>query len=444
MATKDTQPTKTGQPRAKSWLQRGLASLVIYAVAFSAPFMLENASEIGDLLPAFARRLMDSGAWYQIMTSAGPRHVLPRYTALVALDPKTLPPSLLLNVCAEERELIARLIRKVDRAQPSMIVLDFVFLKESCDPPQTGRDSGTEHVTQALQEVAGRRPVIIGQEVTIENEELVTKPSIPLDQKAGIESALVTYNKDLRKVPLMWDVRSPGAGSSSDSMDTLAYKTARLYRAAFPDQGKALKDLSDSGRHPYTNFIPENKFAEADAFALLCDPQQHSGREWRSCTDAEGDATASGKLKGHIAVVGWRAGDLHHTIIGDMPGFVIHANYIEALLDEHYLKTIDFRWQLFLSALWFLCMDIPFWIREHETARPFATALLVWIASALLVYYVAVVNLGFYSGLLVPSLAALAIRSTYRWHETREKDGITWLSRWVSQLRKRYSWLHRQ
>jgi len=113
-------------------------------------------------------------------------------------------------------------------------------------------------------------------------------------------------------------------------------------------------------------------------------------------------------------VAGWPTGDLHHTVLRDMPGFVIHANYIEALLDEHYLKTIGFRWQLPMSALWCLLMDIPFWVIEKGTARPLAIALMVWTFITLPVYYVAVVTLGYFTALPAPSLAALIIRSGFR------------------------------
>jgi hypothetical protein len=431
------------EPIRRPRLIRYLSVLAIYLIAFLILYILETAGEIGKLAPTFVRQLWDSSAWYQKIASASPRHVISRYTTLLSLDTKTLPASLLRNVCDEERELLSRLINKTAAAHPSMIVLDFVFLADSCDTSKTGPGSGTADLIAALEKTAQDIPVIVGQEATIDADgELAPQPLVALGK--NIRTGLVILNEDIRKVPLQWQ-----------RICTIAFQAARLYRAASeadslgeilpegqdltaksrvqscpgepspvssgqtsPDALELLDNLAH-GSQPYTSFIAEDSFPKVDAMSVLCDAA-HRSEKWQACGEKEGERGELERLRGRIVVVGWEQGDVHHTILGPMPGFVIHANYIESLLDEHYLKAISIWWQLAISAVWFLLMEIPFWRIETGTAKPLAIALVVWIFVSILVYYVAVVNWGYYTALFAPSLIALLLRSTHRWLESRK------------------------
>jgi len=151
---------------------------------------------------------------------------------------------------------------------------------------------------------------------------------------------------------------------------------------------------------------------------LMCNVEHAAAQAWKSCADTEGDAAERDKLRGKIAVVGWQQDDVWDTVAGEMPGYIVNANYIEALLDHHYLKPVPLSWQFALSIVWFLLIELPFWpVWQLAKNTALLISLLIWLAVAFSVYYFAVVLAGYFTVLFVPSLVALLIRFIQHWYE---------------------------
>jgi CHASE2 domain-containing sensor protein len=410
----------------KRWVTRtALTAIGTYVLVFSIPLVLENAAEIAEHVPALEPVLKSGARLYQKIATASPRPVMSRFTALVKLSTDTLPANILRNACDGQREFLSRLLPRIAAARPSMIVLDFAFAAESCDQQQTTDPTGgTRHLVERLEEVAEQSPIVIGQ-VLEKGEDRVIKPSISIPESPRITYGLLVFNRDTRKVPLSWHVYRSRAEAEDDATEpkrvpTLALQAAVVYRSTFPDGGKQLAQLVETRQHPFTGFMPEEAFTSVQPLRLMCNAEHAAAQAWKSCADTEGDAAERDKLRGKIAVVGWQQDDEWDTVAGEMPGYIVNANYIEALLDDHYLKPVAFWWQLALSIVWVLLIELPFhphWQLAKNTAL--LISLLIWLAVAFSVYYFAVVLAGYFTVLFVPSLVALLIRFIQHWYEDR-------------------------
>jgi hypothetical protein len=201
----------------------------------------------------------------------------------------------------------------------------------------------------------------------------------------------------------------------------LAFAAAKSYRAPFPNGVGSLTALNDEGRHPLTTLLSMGKFIQIEA-SKLCRDKKTSDF---SC-DGGVPSEVRRKLNGKIVLLGWEdnPGDIFITPAGRLPGVFLQANFIESLLDSRYLRVPSTRWQIGLSAFWFLFIELSFVIYRDATEKALAGAIIVFIVGAFLFYYIAVVNLGFYLALLPPSFVAVLLRCWYKLSEHKQ-DGAS-------------------
>ncbi len=108
-----------------------------------------------------------------------------------------------------------------------------------------------------------------------------------------------------------------------------------------------------------------------------------------------------------------------------MPGFVLHANYVEALLDARAFRPLPFWVTCLLSVIWLLLVELPFWLLRLPLLRSILFSFGISVVVVFLARYVALVNFGLYISLLAPSAFLLAISFLHffaRRYEKRE-DG---------------------
>jgi hypothetical protein len=193
---------------------------------------------------------------------------------------------------------------------------------------------------------------------------------------------------------------------------SLALTVAEVYRSTFPDGDRRLEDLQESREHPYTALLRERQFAIVPSIRVMCDPAHVAARDWRACAPVEGDSQARAKLQGRVVVLGFSddRGDIWPTTVGNLPGYALHANYIESLLDARSYRALGLAARLGLSFAWFALVELPFWWQGVTTGRALLFSALISIIVLLLMNYVALVSFGVYVGLFAPSLLLVAAR----------------------------------
>jgi hypothetical protein len=419
------------------WLPRKVGLVLLYCLVIAVPFFLENAGELPGFLSLRLRdKIQTIGEWYQ-RWSYGPRTQQARYTAVVTLNTHDFP---VLSEACRQRALVSRLVPILVQAGAGEVVLDLAFTRTIC------QDNKNEHATADLEAVLEKTstevPIVLGQASQsvarltdeeqkkrllaqgLQADDLVAKPLIELplhDRRYQISTGLICMNLDPRKVPLSWNAYvDDGRLSRLPSGDTLSYTAAWVYRSSFPDGTNELEAMKEASRHPLTSLLPTSKFIRVKASALMCkDPSNSS---FQPCIGGP-PVNAGRQLRGKIVVLGWEDNDrdLVETPVGIVAGVFVQANYIESLLDSRCLRVISMSLQVLLSALWFGFIELSFLIHRESVEKALAGAVLVFIVGALLFYYVAVVNFGFYLALLPPSFLAILARCWYKWSE-RDKS----------------------
>jgi hypothetical protein len=171
--------------------------------------------------------------------------------------------------------------------------------------------------------------------------------------------------------------------------------------------------LKANGQHPFISFINPDDLSRADALSVVCASPLRLKEEIESryqvhCTEhPPGDA----ELRGRVVVVGEDvAGRDRHTLFGrDVSGVYLQANYIEALLDGRYLRSIGAGMEFTILALWLVLLYVVFWI-QPEVAL--GLSLLVGLMVRYLVIQLVQVK-GVYPQIWVQELGALALVLKY-------------------------------
>jgi len=442
LATTTGSGTVVTQKTGRSRLRRTVFRIVIVA-AVLFPFLLENLPELVERYPlGFVGEILgNTGALYQRLVTLSPQPLESRYVAVLSLDEKSRLGYLLHDACGM-RKYVAKLLPALIRTSPSVLVLDISFWRDNCSSGGEP-DAINKNLIRVINSTAASVPVLVAQtgqstddfrdedverlrKAGLSASELVVKPAllpIPrtidghLDNRGPVYFGLTKFDNDLRKIPVEWLAFPSEQEVRPDNLQivpSLAFEAAILYRATFPDRGARLRELANFGRHPYTSFLRAKQFTvvSADSFCGTSTDLGDCNPDARSETFRD--------LRSRIIFVGGNS-DLQSTVVGKMPGVLIHANYVESLLDGRYLKPVSYGWQLLLACCWFAAVQAPFLLRRNRPKLGLGSAvafsLLIWIAIAIFIYYFAVINLGFYLSLFVPSLIAIIARACDIWAE---------------------------
>jgi hypothetical protein len=406
-------------------------AFAFYVVGFLVPFGLENSGDLAQHLPEqWEDRLATIANVYQ-KWSAGPRGIEPRYTSLVTLSEAEFPAHT--GPC-EQRRLLNSLLPKVLDAAPALLVFDLAFRLRSCPPEPNSKQNITADFLKSIAGAAARTPIVLGQSsddlrsvsdarrrsllaAGVHPNGLILRSIITPPAEPDLQVGLLRLNRDFRRVPLEWPAYSvndqTGTVEYLGMQPGLALTASRIARGPFPDGSESIDNFVNGTVHPYTTLIPESKFIKIDAAYLLCDTEFSRQR----CTPQLQEMVRA-RVRGKIAILGWidDRTDVYNTAVGRVPGMVLHANYIESLLDGRLLHAIPLLWQLMISLIWFAAVEWPFHVWEQHLERAYLVALLVFVVVAFFLYYFVVVNIGWYLALLPPSFIALTLRVWYQWH----------------------------
>jgi len=202
---------------------------------------------------------------------------------------------------------------------------------------------------------------------------------------------------DLREVPLVTRTVDPEGRSMSVALATAtAYEEAiqRLPRTA---DKKRIRSAIAHDENVFASFIQESEFQKIPIQEL-----------------AEGARSALEKCRGRIIIIGGNfREDLGHgtwvdsyeTPVGEMRGMYLHANYIEALLDDRYQSEVP----LGIGLTFDIVAGAWLYIRFHKAKTRIERARLLIIPGFLLLgSYVVFANLNLYLDFILPLGACFA------------------------------------
>lgn len=399
-----TQPERR-ETAPKKFDRRELVRRVIF---FAAVFLMACALTLGfdwwvnrsiaESTGVGQAALTFSGLYQKIV--AAPRNPIPRYTVVVEIDPERDPGSVsMLNLC-HQRQMMAVLIRRIAAAAPSVIVIDKFFGESAC-PGDINPD-----LIAAMTDVNAKVPLVVGRRMG-DGPYLV--PSFL--SGLGLREAIVNIDQDTRKLPLRWQVFRTKDDMEHDRgmvlRETLALSGAQAYaKGNLESEHKLVNPMGSA----YISFLDLDQFKPYRYLAgfVLCGREVKPGEDATACPGSPRELTA---LSGKIVVIGEisRDQDMKTTVVGQIPGVYLQANFIEALLDDRYYEgfpALNYIFGfLFLAAIETILVVFP----DSWTRRLGAIGILTLITLFLL--YIVITNFHWYVNPLPFIALALLIRA---------------------------------
>jgi CHASE2 domain-containing sensor protein len=353
---------------AEASSRRSWKSLVLWWLAYTVlifvPFIVEHATDTNELsCSQFSRT---SRSFYRFLSAPGYRKPRAHYVHLVTIQDEVDPSAAVTDNCTRRRYL-TKLLPALALQDPAVIVLDF--------SPNTAGSCPAEvdtALSDALQQVARKVPVVVGEWAKSSGERSKEEQSSLSSQHFGENDLLlidprwirgkaagqqVTYGVttilcDNRAVPLSWYVFSPTGTNGAYTREQVASLSAATIRAyEESDKPAALQAGLAHQNPPLISFLEGSAFGHTDAIDLIC-PGRKDAANWESCLPTEGAPT---HIRSRVALVGLGSNpmrsDYHASILGEVPAYLLQANYIEALLDDRLLWQVSPWLQLALSAI---------------------------------------------------------------------------------------------
>jgi CHASE2 domain-containing sensor protein len=273
------------------------------------------------------------------------------------------------------------LIKRIAAAMPSVIVIDKYFGETAC-PNDINAD-----LIAVMTEVNAKIPVVVGRRM---GEHLYLLPS--LLSGLGLREAIVDIDRDTRKLPLKWEVFRSKDDMNRDRgtvlRETLALTAAQAYeKGKLEAEHPYLAKLLNPVRNPYISFLDLDQFKPYRYMAgfVLCGRDVKPGED---ATDCPGPPSELAALSGKIVVIGEIARqDMQTTVVGEMSGVYLQANFIEALLDDRYYEGFPALGYvfgfLFLAAIEAILVVFP-----DSWARRLGAIGLLALATLFLLYVV--------------------------------------------------------
>ena len=170
-----------------------------------------------------------------------------------------------------------------------------------------------------------------------------------------------------------------------------------------------LRQAYELQRYPYASFLDERHFGrhQVSALAVLCGPRATQATDWRQCS---GDDDLVERLRNRVVVVGDNMPDQdqHPSVIGPRPGVFLHANYIEALLDERVFDAVPNWLDIAIGLIMAIALDYAILVSFGPIQL--LGRVLILIVAAFSLSYFAVVVTGRYINPLPVGMLALVLR----------------------------------
>lgn len=362
--------------------------------------------------PSIAAPVFSLTSVYQKLITAGPRELRQNYTALVDINPEMdedyqQAVQDIGSPCGKKgtRNGLALLLDKIAVHTPSEIVIDKYFPKACGD-----EDPGTAKLRETLQGISRQIPIVIGRlaldptqvpEIKYSGTTpvlLASQASLKFgDNKQNIAEGIVNLDVDNRKLAIKWLV-IPDEKSEPDKISTLSYAAANAYYHTQPELAKrypGIQKLLERDKNPYISFIEPSKFELIPAGKLI----------------TAGSSDNFSRLRGKIVIIGesGNPSDMHDSVFNNnrkVPGFILQANYIEAMLDQRYYEPIP--WLDYVIGF-FVIVAVSFCEQNIRPTWKLAVFLGLILGGVFLLLYLSVALFGFYINPITMSGLAIAI-----------------------------------
>jgi CHASE2 domain-containing sensor protein len=345
-------------------------AFVIFIVACALTYYLEHAIEDithDENRGTTSQSIFDARGVYENLIGTWPRRLVPRYTVLVKIDKTAQTMNIngavryikdpfaigLTNVC-EQRGMMARLLLSIARQEPAVIVVDKYFTAGTCE----NNPKGTQALQQAVAEISQRMPIVVGLRVDRKRPKPPTQDWHPLIEpldfpgSGRFAEAILNMDLDTRRLAFGWKVAKED--TKPGYTRTLSLETALLYDALLFQKHSSLEQMVHAATRPYVSIMEGNRFKWYFAGDFFCGGGEPQALHESWCATRNGDVGSLTYLRGRIVLIGEDDldNDGHHTVIGFVPGMLLHANYIEALLDERYFRPAP-PWVNYLIGFFF-------------------------------------------------------------------------------------------
>jgi hypothetical protein len=223
-----------------------------------------------------------------------------------------------------------------------------------------------------------------------------------------LKEGVINIDVDSRRLALGWTIRR-NSKSEPEWRNAIALEAARAYDSKLLTKYPSLQQLITSGDYPYLSVIPRGDFTSYLAGDILCASDEQQPGMSEPCGRRKSRNEDLQYLRGRIAIIGEisRDMDVHFTVIGQVPGVVLQANYVEALLDERYFRPVSPWVDYLIGFLFFVAVEAA--LHQRSALRGLGYLIAV-SAFTLLLLFLTVRHLGYYVNPVTISALVLGVK----------------------------------
>lgn len=288
-----------------------------------------------------------------------------------------------------KRDYLAKLISALDKADPTLIALDFDLRSQLPDErfEHTDYKDETDKLLKTVKEVAAQRPIVLPKTIKFTRDGYYVPEADIYDgydfQTGNVAYGYIILPYDYRRIPLSLYMKD-GA-----TVESFAEAIVRK------DNEGALRTIKKGAEFPYGSYLDADDFTKVYASEVL-NPTPETFRKLRDKVVIIGaDWSKAGYRRGGKV-------DTRFTPVGEISGVYMHANYVEALLGNrtygHWREAVLKVGELLLT----LALAVIFALAPKGWKRPGLVLLLCLFLAVL--SYLSWLNLGRFFDFFVPML----------------------------------------
>ena len=288
-----------------------------------------------------------------------------------------------------KRDYLAKLIRHLDIADPAVIALDFDLRSQSPDGSyiiHADYEAETKKLLDAVKDVSRNRWIVLPKTIRLGEKGYETESDIydSYDFEGGkVRTGYISLPFDIRKVPLKQTMED---GTTVESFAEAIVRVTNE-QALLPVQGLEV--------------LPYGSYLTSDAFTKV------------SPTDILNKTPESfAKLRHNIVIIGagWsskaygrgRPVDIYPTPVGPLEGVLIHANFVEELLDNRTSKPLGETILKVIEVVATLCVAVMFVLISRPLGK--LVGIILLIIGLVAFSYFSWLNLGLFYDFFIPVL----------------------------------------
>lgn len=287
------------------------------------------------------------------------------------------------------RDYLARVVSALDKADASVIALDFGLRSPMPDGSPVSYDDYDEETNtlfETIRDVSKRRPVILPRTIRWVQGNYV--PESDLYDGFDFQNGTVRVGHpllpfDVRRVPLSVTMKD---GSRANSFAEAIVRVANE---------EALDPVAGLEEAPYGSYLTQEAFKPLSTSQVLSPDEETLKRLRDKIVIVGGEWSRLAYQRGPKI-------DTHLTPVGSLPGALVHANFVEALLDRRTAPPWGKRALFSFEVILALAVAIIFALITRLLAKLLAVVILCLGLMAF--SYLSWLNLGLFYDFFVPLL----------------------------------------